>query len=63
MIGNVIVGDASAATKDTTRLWYMCLRHMSETGLQAVHNKGVLSGIKYCKLGLSKFASWVDNVE
>jgi len=32
MIGSVIVGDASAATEkeDTTRLWQMCLGHMSE---------------------------------
>jgi len=30
--GSIIIGDASAAMekKDTTRLWHMCLGHMSE---------------------------------
>jgi len=57
MTRSIIVGDASAATEkeDTTRLWHMHLRHMSERGLQALHNKCALPGIKYCKLDLCKF--------
>jgi len=32
LTGSIIIGDASAATEkeDTTKLWLMCLRHMSE---------------------------------
>jgi len=33
----------------------MRLGHMSERGLQTLHNKGALPGIKYCKLDLCKF--------
>jgi len=39
----------------TTRLWHMRLEHMSERGLRALHNKGVLIYIKHCKLNLYKF--------
>ena len=55
MIGSFIVGDTSVKTENTTRLWYMYIGHMSERGFQALHNKSVLPGIKYCKLGLRKF--------
>ena len=48
MTGNIIIGDASAATKkeDATGLRHMRLGHMSKRGLQVLHNKGALSGIK-----------------
>ena len=56
MIRSVIVGDASTATeKDTTRLWHMHIRHMNKRVLQALYNKKVIPGIKYCKLDLCKF--------
>ena len=58
MIGSVIVGDASTtATEkgDTTKLWHMRLGHMSEKGLQVLHGKGVLPGIKSCKLDIFEF--------
>ena len=57
VIGNAVIGDASMATEkeDTTRLWHMHLEHMSEIGVRALHSKGVLSGIKHCKLNLYKF--------
>jgi len=57
LIGSIIVSDASAATEkdDTTRFWHMRFRYMSEWGLQALHNKDALPGIKYCKLDLCKF--------
>ena len=53
----IIIGDASAAIEkeDTTRLWHMCLGHMSMRGLQALHKRSALSGIKYYKLDLCKF--------
>ena len=63
LTGNIIISDASAATEDTTRLWHMCLRHMSERGLQALHKSSALPGIKYCKLDLCKFCIMEDNVE
>jgi len=56
MTGNIIIGDASVTSEeDTTRLWYMRLGHMSKRGLQVLHIKGALPGIKYCKLDLCKF--------
>ena len=56
VIESVVIGDVSVATeKGTTRLWHMRLRHMSERGLQTLHNKGALPDIKYCKLDLYKF--------
>jgi len=54
---SIIIGDASAATEkdDTIRLWHMPLGYMSERVIQVLHKKGILSGIKYCKLDLYKF--------
>jgi len=51
LTGSIIVGDASTAIEkeDTTRLWQMRIRHMSERDLQALHKRSALSGIKYCK--------------
>ena len=57
MIRTIIVGDALAATEkeDTIRLCHMRLGHMRERGLQVLHNRGALLGIKYYKLNLYKF--------
>ena len=56
VIRNIVISDASMATKeDTSKLWLMRLRHMSERGLQALHSKEALPGTKYCKLILYKF--------
>ena len=58
VIGSVVIGDASVATEkeDIARsLWHMRLGHMNERGPRALHSKGVLPGIKYCKLNLCKF--------
>ena len=46
--GSIIIGGASAVTEkeDTTKLWQICLRRMSERGLQVLYKKGALSGIK-----------------
>ena len=54
-IGSVVIGDASVATEDTTKLWHMHFRHMSKRCLRALHSKSVLPGIKHCKLNLCKF--------
>ena len=55
--GSIIVGDGSVATEkeDTTKLWHMCPGQINELDLQALHNKGTLPDIKYCKLNLCKF--------
>src|SRR3954471_18679510 len=52
MTRSIVIGDASAATEkeDATRLWRMRLGHISKWCLQLLHKKGVLSGIKFCKL-------------
>ena len=56
VIRSVTIDDAFVSTKkDTTRLWHMRLGHMSERGLRALHNKGVLPDIKHYKLNLCKF--------
>src|SRR3954462_13045212 len=57
MKGSIIAGDASVSTEkeDTTRLWHMRLGYISERGLQLLHMKGALSGIKSCKLELCEF--------
>jgi len=57
LIGSFIIGDTSATNEkeDTTRLWHMRLGHMSERGLQVLHKKSALPGIKYFKLDLCKF--------
>ena len=49
-----MICDASVATEDTARLWHMCLGHMSERGVRALHSK-VLPSIKHYKLNLCKF--------
>jgi len=57
LTGNIIIGDASAATEkdDTTRLWHMRLGHKSERSLQVLRKRSALLGIKYCKFDLYKF--------
>src|SRR5438270_4057203 len=57
MKGSIIAGDASVSTEKegTTRLWHMRLGHISKRGLQLLHKKDVLSGIKSCKLDLCEF--------
>ena len=57
VIGSMMIGDSFVATekKDTSRLWHMRLGYMRERGLQTLHSKGALPGIKHCKLNLCKF--------
>ena len=56
LTGSIVIGDALAATKeDTIRLWHIHVGHMSERGLQVLHKRSALPGIKYCKLNLYKF--------
>ena len=57
LIGSIIIGDASTATEkeDNIRVWHMRLGHMSERGLQVLHKRSTLPGIKYYKLDHCKF--------
>jgi len=57
LTGSIIIGDTSATTEneDTTRLWHMRLGHISKRGLQVLHKRSALPGIKYYKPDLCKF--------
>ncbi|KAK8931206.1 hypothetical protein KSP39_PZI016897 [Platanthera zijinensis] len=53
LIGSTITGDAGVSTtpdEDSSLLWHARLGHMSERGLLELHKKGLLKGIKTCKL-------------
>jgi len=54
---SIIIGDTSAeiGKENTIRLWYTRLGYISEQGLQTLHKKDALLGIKYYKLDLYKF--------
>ena len=57
--GNTVMGDAVVATSsisdyDRTRLWHMCLGHMSELGMAELSKRGLLDGkciskLKFCE--------------
>ncbi|KAG8481643.1 hypothetical protein CXB51_026501 [Gossypium anomalum] len=53
--GSTVTGDAAVASSslsddDTTKLWYMCLGHMSENGMVELSKIGLLDGQRICKL-------------
>ncbi|KAK8926176.1 hypothetical protein KSP39_PZI018366 [Platanthera zijinensis] len=53
LIGSTITGDAAVSTtsdEDSSLLWHARLGHMNEIGLLELHKKGLLKGIKTCKL-------------
>ncbi|KAG9444833.1 hypothetical protein H6P81_016173 [Aristolochia fimbriata] len=59
LIGNTIIGGAAVTScddeDDATVLWHKRLGHMSERGLQKLHNRKLLKGIKSCRLNFCKF--------
>ena len=59
LTGETVQSGASHATveadTDATKLWHMRLGHMSEKCLNVLHKRGVLEGVKQCKLDLCKF--------
>jgi len=65
MIGSVIVGDPSAATKkeDSKRLWHMRFGHMSVRGLQALRTKEIYQVSNITNSINVNFALLVDSVE
>ncbi|KAK8938897.1 hypothetical protein KSP39_PZI010824 [Platanthera zijinensis] len=53
LIGTTIAGDAAVSEttdEDSSLLWHARLGHMSERGLLELHKKGLLKGVKTCKL-------------
>ncbi|KAK8953905.1 hypothetical protein KSP39_PZI002955 [Platanthera zijinensis] len=53
LIGTTIAGDAAVAAtsdEDSSLLWHARLGHMSERALIELHKKGILKGVKTCKL-------------
>ncbi|KAK8936753.1 hypothetical protein KSP39_PZI011993 [Platanthera zijinensis] len=53
LIGTTIAGDAAVAAmsdEDTSALWHARLGHMSERGLVELHRRGLLKGVKTCRL-------------
>ena len=55
VIGGVAVTSSEDHDADDTELWHMRLAHMSEKGMLELHKRGVLKGIKSCKLNFCKF--------
>ncbi|KAK8921738.1 hypothetical protein KSP39_PZI020142 [Platanthera zijinensis] len=53
LIGTTIAGDAAVSEmtdEDSSLLWHARLGHMSERRLLELHKKGLLKGVKTCKL-------------
>ena len=51
VIGTVAVLSSERSYDDATRLWHMRLGHMSEKGMTILAGRGLLKGLKNCKLG------------
>ncbi|KAG8480232.1 hypothetical protein CXB51_024818 [Gossypium anomalum] len=57
LLGSTVTGDAVIASSslsddDITKLWHMCLGHMSENGMAELSKRGLLDGQGICKLNL-----------
>ena len=57
LLGTTIVGGVAAveSESDSAALWHMRLGHMSERGMAELHKRGLLKGIKTCKLDFCKY--------
>ena len=58
--GSTVLGGAAVATShepttDDTLLWHLRLGHMSETGMLKLHTRGLLPGVRSCKLEFCKY--------
>ena len=60
-VRRIAYGYCDTYTRDqgvtTSELWHMHLGHVIKQGLQILHNRGALPGIKYCKLDFCKFCT------
>ena len=64
--GSTIVGGATTETPHEpmtgdTLLWHLKLGHMSEKGIQMLHLRGLLPGVKSCDWIFVSTVSWVIN--
>lgn len=60
LIGTTVEGGAAISTledpkNDDTDLWHMRLGHLSEGGMRELHKRGLLHGVKTCKLEFCKY--------
>ncbi|KAG8492474.1 hypothetical protein CXB51_009570 [Gossypium anomalum] len=58
--GSTVTGDAAVASSslsddDITKLWHMCLGHMSENGMAELSKRGLLDGQRICKLNFCEY--------
>jgi len=49
------VANSTNSDNDCTRFWHMSLGHTGEKSLQALAKKGLLKGVKTCKLNFCKY--------
>ena len=57
LLGSTIVGGAAIveSESDSTTLWHMRLGHIGEHGMTELHKRGLLTGVKSCKMDFCKF--------
>ena len=55
VIGGAAVATPHAPTTDDTLLWHLRLGHMSETGMLKLQARGLLHGVRSCKLEFCKY--------
>ena len=55
VIGGAGVATPHEPTTDDTILWHLRLGHMSETGMLKLHARGLLPGVRSCKLEFCKY--------
>ncbi|KAL0448238.1 UNVERIFIED_CONTAM: Retrovirus-related Pol polyprotein from transposon TNT 1-94 [Sesamum latifolium] len=57
LLGSTVVGGVYSVDScdDNTKLWHMCLGHLSERGMTELHKRNLLHGVKSCKLNFCKF--------
>ncbi|KAL4311552.1 hypothetical protein GQ457_01G017790 [Hibiscus cannabinus] len=63
LLGSTVVGGANSVEScdDDTKLWHMCLGHLSESEMVALHKRNLLHGVKSCNLEFYDFSKkvWV----
>ncbi|KAE8681185.1 Detected protein of unknown function [Hibiscus syriacus] len=57
LLGSTVTGGVHSVEScdDTTKLWHMRLAHLSERGMEELHKRNLLHGVKSCKLDFCKY--------